>query len=236
MNNKHAIFCIITVVLLCAGLIDTKALAQNDDTTPTLDRGVEVYIQRCSLCHGSQGMGEGKIPLKIPNYPNTNLVKSLKAVSPKEIYETIVFGGMLENISNYMPPMGNELTWTEVESVSLFIQELRNNTEQTLGLVATYQNTQSVAANLGKQVYEARCVLCHGTDGLGDGRMSKIIKNPPPFDLTLSSVPKFYLKEIISKGGEAMGRSVQMPPWRDQLAENEIDAVIDYVMMLRKKT
>ena len=217
-------------------IINANALAKNtDDTTPTLDRGVDVFIQRCSLCHGSQGMGEGKIPLKIPNYPNTNLVKSLKASTPKEIYETIVYGGMLEGISNYMPPMGNELTWTEMESVSMFIQELRQNTEKMLGLVATYQNTHSVATNLGKQVYEARCVLCHGIDGLGDGRMSKIIKDPPPFNLTISAAPKFYIKDIIGMGGEAMGRSAQMPPWGDQLAGNEIEAVVDYVMALRTK-
>lgn len=205
-----------------------------DDTTPSLEKGVGVYVNRCSLCHGSQGMGEGKIPLKIPNYPNTSLVKALKAKTSEEIHEMVVYGGMLDDVSKYMPPMGNELTWTQIESVSMFIQNLRANTEATLALVTEYQNANSVFANLGKQVYEARCVLCHGKDGLGDGRMAKIIKNPPPFNLTLSGVPKFYLTDIISKGGEAMGRSPQMPPWSDQLASNEIEAVVDYIVTLRK--
>lgn len=224
------------LLIFMAAFVPTSQAKDIDDTTPSVSKGVDVYINRCSLCHGNQGMGEGKIPLKIPNYPNTSLVKALKANSAKEIYDTIVYGGMLSNVNQYMPPMGNELTWTEVESVSMFIQNLRTNTEETLAFVAEYQNNNSVAANIGKQVYEARCVLCHGKDGLGDGRMAKIIKNPPPFNLTLSRVPKFYLTDIVSKGGEAMGRSHQMPPWSDQLAENEIDAVVDYILTLRKDT
>lgn len=224
------------LLIFMAAFVPTSQAKDIDDTTPSVSKGVDVYINRCSLCHGSQGMGEGKIPLKIPNYPNTSLVKALKAKSAKEIYDTIVYGGMLSNVNQYMPPMGNELTWTEVESVSMFIQNLRTNTEETLAFVAEYQNNNSVAANIGKQVYEARCVLCHGKDGLGDGRMAKIIKNPPPFNLTLSRVPKFYLIDIVSKGGEAMGRSHQMPPWGDQLAENEIDAVVEYILTLRKDT
>jgi cytochrome c oxidase cbb3-type subunit 3 len=227
-----------TMVLLWISLLTfTSATFANDkdDTTPSLEKGVDVYVKRCSLCHGSQGMGEGKIPLKIPNYPNTSLVKALKAKTAKEIHDMIVYGGMLDDVSKYMPPMGNELTWTQIESVSMFIQDLRTNTEETLLLVTKYQNGNSVGANnLGKQVYEARCVLCHGKDGLGDGRMARIIKNPPPFNLTLSGVPKFYLIDIISKGGEAMGRSPQMPPWSDQLATNEIEAVVDYIVTLRK--
>lgn len=223
-------------VVCCTNVIGIELNhTAEDDTTPTLEIGANVYVERCSLCHGSHGMGEGKIPLKIPNYPDTNLVTAVKTKSRKQIYNTVVYGSMLDNINKYMPPMGNELTWTELESVSMFVEELRNDTKHALALVDKNQSTQqNQTSTLGKELFESRCVLCHGAAGLGDGRMSKIIKSPPPYNLTLSRAPKEYLRQIIEKGGEAMRRSPQMPPWGGQLNEKELDAVIEYIVSLRK--
>jgi cytochrome c oxidase cbb3-type subunit 3 len=86
---------------------------------------------------------------------------------------------------------------------------------------------------VSKNVYETRRVLCHGEKGLGDGRMSKVIKTPPPYNLTLSRLPKSYLMDIVSKGGAQMQRSPQMPPWGEQLSPSEINSVVDYIMQLR---
>ena len=63
--------------------------------------------------------------------------------------------------------------------------------------------------------------------------MSKIIKNPPPYNLTLSALPDKYLKQIITQGGRAVGRSYQMPPWKDELSEEEVDSAIIYIKTLR---
>lgn len=90
-------------------------------------------------------------------------------------------------------------------------------------------------ANLlnGQQIFQQRCVLCHGVNGEGDGRMAKVIKEPPPFDLTASRIPDEYMKDIIAKGSEAMGRSKHMPPWGDSLTEVQIEAVMLYIKALR---
>ncbi len=206
-----------------------------DDTTPSLEIGAKVFNRNCMLCHGSQGMGEGKIPLRIESYPDTNLITSKKASTAKEIHDVVVFGGMLEGSSIYSPPFGNELTWTEVESVSKFILHLRNDTENALTLLENHRFVaeESSDLRLGLEVYESRCVLCHGSEGEGDGRMARIIKDPPPFNLTQSKVPAEYVYLIIDKGGEPVGRSPQMPPWGDQLSKEEIDAVTAYVLSMR---
>ncbi|MDH5436332.1 MAG: cytochrome c, partial [Gammaproteobacteria bacterium] len=81
--------------------------------------------------------------------------------------------------------------------------------------------------------YKGRCSLCHGPDGEGNGKMARIIKDPPPFNLTKSGVPYSYLKEIVTKGGEAMGRSGRMPPWGKELSRVELDSILLYVMSLR---
>jgi cytochrome c oxidase cbb3-type subunit 3 len=87
---------------------------------------------------------------------------------------------------------------------------------------------------LGKSVFVNRCTPCHGKDGEGDGRLASVIKDPPPFNLTLSRAPDDYLRQIVSRGGAAMGRSGRMPPWSGELSEPEIEAVVLYVKTLRR--
>ena len=94
---------------------------------------------------------------------------------------------------------------------------------------------ETPSMDLGGQVYESRCVQCHGMEGKGDGRLSKAIKNPPPFNLTMSVVSDDYLKQIILNGGEEMGRSPSMPPWRDKLSELQVNSVIIYLHSLRHR-
>jgi cytochrome c oxidase cbb3-type subunit 3 len=86
----------------------------------------------------------------------------------------------------------------------------------------------------GAQVFNQHCILCHGEHGKGDGRLAKLITNPSPADLTSSQKPVSYLRQIISKGGDAMARSPKMPAWNEQLSKQDIDAVIGYIITLRQ--
>lgn len=230
-SNKRIPLLLLALVILLTCF--QSGLVAKEKTYPTLERGAEVFKQRCTLCHGAQGMGEGRIPLKIKNYPDTNIVNTSKAQTKDDIHNTIVYGGLLEGIDKYMPPMGDELTWTEIESVAMFVFALRQDPEKHLAILRA-KSDQSVSSSLGRDTYSARCVLCHGKNGLGDGRMSKIIKSPPPFNLTVSAVPAEYIKLIVSKGGKELGRSEQMPPWGDQLSEDEINAVTEYLISIRE--
>ena len=206
----------------------------DSEATPTLEIGASVYAQRCVLCHGSQGMGEGVLPLKLVDYPNTNLLLDKRNLSREEVHRIVTHGAALDDVSEYMPPMGDDLTWTELESVVDFVMLLKKDAKEAITLLASH-NTSDETADLwvSKNVYETRRVLCHGEKGLGDGRMSKVIKTPPPYNLTLSRLPKSYLMDIVSKGGAQMQRSPQMPPWGEQLSPSEINSVVDYIMQLR---
>ena len=75
--------------------------------------------------------------------------------------------------------------------------------------------------------------MCHGRYGEGNGRLAKIIRNPPPYDLTKSTAEQTYLIEIITKGGAAVNRSKHMPPWGEELTSVEIDSVVNYIMTIR---
>lgn len=221
--------------LVITALLPLLSTAANlyDDPTPSNNIGAFVYATRCVLCHGSQGMGEGALPMSLKNYPDTNVVLPKHTANREEILRVTVFGATNEKISTHMPPFGKELTWTELESVAGFIQLLRSNKNEAYKLLTKHSPKTKANKKVGQQIFDTRCVLCHGKFAEGDGRMSKLLKDPPPADLTASRMPEQYLKQIIEQGGEAMGRSKHMPPWGDQLSESEIDSVIVYLKSIR---
>lgn len=94
-------------------------------------------------------------------------------------------------------------------------------------------NTPTTAEH-GAKLYLNSCALCHGESGEGDGRMAQLITTPPPFNLTKSQRPLAYLKLIIEKGGEELGRSKQMPAWGNQLSAEDINAISTYLLTIRK--
>lgn len=196
----------------------------NFEPTPSVMLGGRVYVQRCEVCHGDMGLGDGV-------NPSTQLTR--KIPDPERIRTYVIWGGLPGQVDPQSPPWGHELSWTEVESVVMFAGLLQADFRRAVGILARLENDSSPDMYLGRLVFRTRCALCHGETGKGDGRMAKIT-NPPPVDLRESRVPNEYLRLIVSNGGESVGRSFQMPPWRDELSPLELDSVLLYTKTLRE--
>jgi cytochrome c oxidase cbb3-type subunit 3 len=78
----------------------------------------------------------------------------------------------------------------------------------------------------GSLVYKTYCVLCHG--GIGDGA-ARIVKLHDKIDLRITKRPREYYEKIIRGGGLAVGRSGFMPTWQDELSEEQILDVAEYL-------
>jgi cytochrome c oxidase cbb3-type subunit 3 len=178
-------------------------------------------------------MGGGVVPVAVPGYPPTNLMKPAHSADARAIERVISFGPGVKGVSTYMPPWADELTLTQIESVVLFVTHLRSNPDDARAMLRAEGAALKPAASLGRALFQGRCALCHGAEGKGDGRMAGIIKDPPPFNLTISRAPDIYLRQIIAKGGAAMGRSARMPPWGGDLNDQELESVILYLKTLR---
>jgi mono/diheme cytochrome c family protein len=85
----------------------------------------------------------------------------------------------------------------------------------------------------GSIVFKTYCVLCHGPAGKGDGRAARMY-TPRPANLTVSPFNDRYKEMIIRGGGVSMGRSAFMPPWGDELTEEQIHDLVAYLRELRK--
>ena len=47
-----------------------------------LHNGARIFLERCALCHGSKGLGEGPMALLVRGYPDTNLKTTKESAAP----------------------------------------------------------------------------------------------------------------------------------------------------------
>lgn len=95
------------------------------------------------------------------------------------------------------------------------------------------RDTSDASVIRGSIAFHTYCVLCHGTTGKGDGRASKMY-TPKPANLTVSPFNDKYKEMIIRGGGASVGRSQYMPPWGDELSEEQIHDLVAFLRELRK--
>ena len=85
----------------------------------------------------------------------------------------------------------------------------------------------------GLIVFNTYCVLCHGARGEGNGRAARLY-NPPPANLVSSQYNDDYKELIIRRGGEGVGRSAFMPPWGQQLTDEQIKDLVFYLRSIKR--
>jgi mono/diheme cytochrome c family protein len=100
--------------------------------------------------------------------------------------------------------------------------------------------TQAHAAdvNAGQTLFAQRCAMCHGEKGAGDGALAATMpEGQKPRNLTTGAnkyaTDDAKLKEIIQKGGAAVGLSVMMPGQAD-LNDAQLGDLIAFIHSLKK--
>ena len=190
-----------------AAAAESREKVNAELSKPTI-RGALVYQIYCVDCHGATGDGSARAT-KL--YGMARL--KIGSMSRADTEEIVMLGGEALGKSPYMPPWRDELSKEQITDVVTYLAVINNPVFR------------------GQAVFKARCILCHGTQGDGKGRASKLY-NPPPADLTRSDKNDQYKESIITLGGEAMGRSPSMPPWSQQLTPQEIKDLVVYLRTL----
>ena len=80
----------------------------------------------------------------------------------------------------------------------------------------------------GSIAFRTYCVLCHGVNGEGDGRAAAQYV-PRPANLTLSALSDKQKELIIRGGGASVGRSSFMPPWGQELTDEQIGDLLAFL-------
>jgi mono/diheme cytochrome c family protein len=98
-------------------------------------------------------------------------------------------------------------------------------------------NTPDVAG--AKEIFNSRCVACHGSSGHGDGPASASL-NPKPRKFAdpswQSQVTDDYIEKIVKLGGAAVGKSPAMPSNPDLNAKPQVVAGLRVIVRGFKST
>ena len=84
------------------------------------------------------------------------------------------------------------------------------------------------SAARGRALFRANCMQCHGENADGHGPLAPRF-NPPPADISATTRTDDYLLQIVTLGGEPLGRSSAMPQWGLELSGAEILDVVTYL-------
>ncbi len=94
-------------------------------------------------------------------------------------------------------------------------------------LVSGLVNAQEKASS-GATTFKGKCVLCHGADGAGNTALGKQLQAA---NLRSKDVQKRSDAELHKVVHDGQGN---MPPFAEQLSDDEIDQVVQYVRQLGK--
>ena len=98
-----------------------------------------------------------------------------------------------------------------------------------------YESGLSREAKRGRALYEYYCALCHGKQGDADGFNATNLKTPPARHtdpILMGTLSDAQVQRIIKEGGQALGRSPQMPPWGGVLKSQEIAVLTAFIRTL----
>jgi mono/diheme cytochrome c family protein len=90
-----------------------------------------------------------------------------------------------------------------------------------------------LSVHRGGIVYMHYCVTCHGITADGNGRTAKLY-DPKPANLVKSDKNDAYKELIVRRGGGAIGRSNFMPPWGEELTDEQVRDVIAFLRSIQE--
>jgi mono/diheme cytochrome c family protein len=88
-------------------------------------RGVELYRERCMLCHGSQGEGwDWSKKAEKPPIPVPDLAQVAPERSDQYLFDVVKEGGEAVGKTRFMPPFGFQLTDEQVWDLVAYMRSL----------------------------------------------------------------------------------------------------------------
>lgn len=97
------------------------------------------------------------------------------------------------------------------------------------GMWSPLKETSEVVRS-GGELYNQKCAVCHGTQGMGDGEAAKALNPSPALLAYMIQMPMSvdeYLMWSIAEGGAQFGTN--MPAFKDTLSRDEIWKIIAYM-------
>lgn len=233
--------------LVCLLSVGETAFAQGKPAPEAITKGKEIYMKRCSFCHGLEGKGDGPVADYLNPRPRDFTVGSYKlrttnsgeAPTDEDLFQTIsrgIPGTAMQGFEGHLTPK-------EIRQVISFIKTFTPDRFEVPPERVEIGSEKSGSVEKGKEVYQkARCWECHGEEGRGDGPAAAQLKDDWGFPILPADLTKGWrykggntVRAIFTRLTTGMD-GTPMPTFTDTLSEEDRWNLAAYVRSLIKET
>src|SRR6266404_4218997 len=188
------------------------AASDPNDLREEVSRGGSFFAANCASCHGPGGRGDGRASASLLPKP-ANLTA---AQFSDERLSSVLWNG----ISGSSMPPWRQFAAEDLRALVAYIRSLN---------VPRAPSAASETATLdqGKAFFAAFCGSCHGSSGAGNGPTAGVLA-PPPTNFHLKRPTEERAWEVLENGVPGTA----MPPWKDQLSDDQRHALVEVVCSL----
>jgi cbb3-type cytochrome c oxidase subunit III len=193
---------------------------------PRAYEGRRLFVSYCQLCHGPTGLGDGPLAKKMNITPAdlTTTIRSrsdtiLKKIISGQGKQTITGRDRHNLLSDTMPEWSKVFSEPQIDALIAFLRFLSRSKHPLTG-----------NPEVGYNLYQKYCSMCHGEEGEGDGVMTKIMEIEPADHtniIEMDPLSNHQLVNIIRKG-----KGQFMPAWDGILSQGEIDTLVSYIRLI----
>ncbi len=181
--------------------------------------GEKVYNKQCLICHGENGMGEGKnagTAINNQNYLNT--------VSDKDIFNSVKFGREGTAMPSYDPRLDDE----DIKNVVSFVRNWQSKEIE-------FEVPKTIAGDVvnGEKLYNVYCLNCHGEAGAGKLKMGTALSNPQYLKYTTDK--QIWITTAYGREETRMAATLKGLDGVRQLKKEDITDIVSYIRTIKPK-
>lgn len=193
---------------------------------PPAYEGRRLYVSYCQLCHGTDGKGDGPLAKAMHISPAdlTTTVRSrsdtiLTKIITGEGRQTITGRDRHNLLSEAMPGWKEVFSESQVKALIAYLRFLGRTRHELMG-----------DPEVGMQLYQKYCQVCHGVEGDGDGIMTSLMGIMPMDHTNPNETNSLDNQELVDSILDGKGR--YMPAWRGILSQSDVEALVSYIRLL----
>ncbi|MDX2011902.1 MAG: c-type cytochrome [Myxococcaceae bacterium] len=175
---------------------------------PDVARGKALFAERCAVCHGDTGAGDGVVAASLSPPP---------ADFTRARFST---GRLLHVLREGVPgtamPAQPGLAPADRAALIAYVQSLGPRTPPP--------RPPAKLATLGENVFSIRCSACHGAFADGAGPSASHVGRPPT-DFTRKQPTRERIVDVLTHGI----RGTAMTPMRRLLSDTELEGVVAFI-------
>ena len=154
------------------------------ETPDAIAAGKKIYEIKCYYCHGIKGDGDGSDAPRLDPKPRNFTRDEYKIRSTGQGVlptDEDLFRIISSGVEGSAMPFWNTLTpeerWQVIYYIKTFNSEFKEKGERTEVTIAGGSASSPDSIKRGKKLFkEAKCILCHGEDGRGEGALTTTLK------------------------------------------------------------